>query len=740
MATGSDQSGRTVIKGRSSADTTPGAPTLVHGVDVDATSLATQNSGSGPILLDAGGTAQITIPGGSFLIDADYVREGPDLLLIGSDGQQVLIRDFFASETPPDLISDSGLRIDGDLAARLAGPESPLQYAQAQDSAVAAQPIGRVETVEGSVTASRVDGSTVTLDVGAAIFEGDVLETADGAAIGIVFLDDSTFSLDEGARMVIDELVFDPSSEEGSSAFSIVQGAFSFVSGKIASSGPDSMVVTTPVATIGVRGTAAAGVAAAEGQLNTITLLSEEGGVVGEISVTNSTGTVVLNVANASVSVSSFFTNPSEPIILTNDQVNQLFGNVLSTLPPPPDGGGGVDVGAVAPGQAGNGDNGTNGDDQTGDDSDTNNDPDSDTGDGDADSADGDGEPGPGETGDADETAPGDVEPAAGDAGDGGDVDGPNPFDADGGGPQSDTVEGDVLDGEGEGGALVSVEADFLDSEGDAGDGDGGSDVTVADVPALDTAAEAPFLELEQAAGAEDNPIALTINPTLRDLDGSEFLTVTIDDIPPGSTLAVAGQVVAIEDGRAALLPADLSELTLTPPTNFSGSIDLEITATSTESNSGATADTIDTLTVVVAPVADTPALAVAPIVGNEDTQIDFTGLSSSLTDTDGSETLSVTISTIPTDAKIFDDLGVELTVSNNAVTITDPARLGALDQFSIQPPPDDDTDFTLTVTSTSTEGANNDQASIQQTFDITVNAVAGHARVSRAGGAAGHQ
>ena len=125
--------------------------------------------------------------------------------------------------------------------------------------------------------------------------------------------------------------------------------------------------------------------------------------------------------------------------------------------------------------------------------------------------------------------------------------------------------------------------------------------------------------------------------------------------------------------------------------------------------------------------VADTPNLVapVVPIVGNEDTQIDFTGLSSSLTDTDGSETLSVTISTIPTNAKIFDDLGVELTVSNKAVTITDPARLAALGQFSIKPPPDDDADFTLTVTSTSTEGANGDQASIQQTFDVTVIAVA---------------
>lgn len=106
-----------------------------QGVAVGVSSLAAQDPGVAPIVLDASGAAQITVPGGAFLVSADYVREGPDLLLIGSDGQQVLIRDFFANETPPDLISDSGLRVNGDLATRLAGPESPLQYAQAQDSA-----------------------------------------------------------------------------------------------------------------------------------------------------------------------------------------------------------------------------------------------------------------------------------------------------------------------------------------------------------------------------------------------------------------------------------------------------------------------------------------------------------------------------------------------------------------------------------------------------------------------------
>ena len=162
----------------------------------DPDALPAESAAPHTLVLDANGAGQLTIPGGTFLLHADYVREGPDLLLIGADGQRILIRDFFANEFPADLISDTALRIDADLAARLAGPVAPGEFAQAED-APAAQPIGRVETLQGTVTASRVDGSTVTLEVGAPIFEGDVLETAEGAAIGIVFLDDSTFSLDE---------------------------------------------------------------------------------------------------------------------------------------------------------------------------------------------------------------------------------------------------------------------------------------------------------------------------------------------------------------------------------------------------------------------------------------------------------------------------------------------------------------------------------------------------------------
>ena len=273
--------------------------------------VATPDAGGSPALaLDASGATQLVVPGGTFLVSAEYVREGGDLLLIGADGHQVLIRDFFVGEVPSDLISDTGLRISGDLAERLAGSETPGQFAQAQTGA-AAQPIGRVETLEGSVSAARVDGTQATLEVGSPIFEGDVLETGDSSTVGVIFVDDSTFALDENGRMVIDELVFDPAAAEGTSAFSVVQGAFTFVSGQIASSGPDNMVVTTPVGTIGVRGTVVGGVSGPEGTLNTVTLLSD-----GEISVANATGTTTLNLgAGQTLQVQSYFTDPGQPII-----------------------------------------------------------------------------------------------------------------------------------------------------------------------------------------------------------------------------------------------------------------------------------------------------------------------------------------------------------------------------------------------------------------------------------------
>ncbi len=292
-------------------------------------------------VLEADSGGHLTIPGESWLLKADFAPQGSDLLLTGPDGAQVLIRDFFNLYTPPDLITETGAMIPADLAVKLAGPAAPGQFALLENGpfaelAQAAESIGRVEATDGLVEAIRVDGTKVALSKGDDVFQGDTLVTAKGAAIGITFVDDTTFSLGEEGRMVIDEMVYDPGTQEGQFSANLVQGVFSFVSGQIAKTGPEAMTVTTPVATIGIRGTKVAGRAAQEGSDNTISLLPEVNPdgtqTVGELSVTNQGGTVTLNAVGATVQMTSAFQAPPPPVVFSPQQIQQNFGSTLTTL------------------------------------------------------------------------------------------------------------------------------------------------------------------------------------------------------------------------------------------------------------------------------------------------------------------------------------------------------------------------------------------------------------------------
>ena len=179
------------------------------------------------------------------LLTADFGRQGTDLVLVGDDGETIIVRDYFSTDSPPTRLTASGARITGDLAGKLAGPADPTQVAQAGAGGAAAA-IGRVDTADGAITITRANGDEVDGTVGTPIFQGDVVETKVGGSLGIVFADETTFSLGESGRMVIDEMVYDPAGESGSASLSVVQGVFAFVSGKIAKTGIDAMTVSTP--------------------------------------------------------------------------------------------------------------------------------------------------------------------------------------------------------------------------------------------------------------------------------------------------------------------------------------------------------------------------------------------------------------------------------------------------------------------------------------------------------------
>ena len=274
----------------------------------------------------------INIPGDSWLLTAEFVRQGHDLILVGADGKEILLKDYYIN--PQDLITDTGAIIQAELAMNLAGPLAPGQYAstelpQGQES------IGRIDAVEGMVEAIRVSGIRVELKSGDDVFQGDVIVTKDKGSVGITFVDDTIFSLGENGRMVLDEMIYDPTEQTGKFGLNLVQGVFSFVSGNIAKTGVDSMTVTTPVASIGIRGTKVVGQAAQEGSVNTLSLLPENINgmqIIGEVTVSNQAGSSVLNTMGATLSVSSSFQAPPPPVQMSQDQIQQKFGAALTTL------------------------------------------------------------------------------------------------------------------------------------------------------------------------------------------------------------------------------------------------------------------------------------------------------------------------------------------------------------------------------------------------------------------------
>ncbi|MDK9721251.1 MAG: FecR domain-containing protein [Rhodospirillales bacterium] len=278
------------------------------------------------IIIEAKPGQPVVVPASGLLEGADYVRSGPDLILIGEDGTRIVVRDYFATDDPSDLIGDNGAIIDGDLAGRLAGSMAPGDYAQAK-AGLAGQSIGRADTLSGSVQVVHADGTRGALHKGDAVFQGDILQTPKGASVGLVFMDGTTLALGGNGRLVLDQMVYDPSTHTGKSAFSLVQGTFSFVSGEIAKSAPDAASLKTPVATIGIRGTMVAGGYTPETGLTTA-LLQETGGT-GEITITNSAGTQVLNQPSTALLTVNFFTPPSNVISVNNNQITNSYSEVL---------------------------------------------------------------------------------------------------------------------------------------------------------------------------------------------------------------------------------------------------------------------------------------------------------------------------------------------------------------------------------------------------------------------------
>ncbi|QEX18958.1 hypothetical protein FRZ44_42700 [Hypericibacter terrae] len=266
------------------------------------------------------------------LLHADFVHLGDDLVVHLANGETVLIQHYFSAAQPVELVSFDGALVPGWLVGLLSAPSVPTQLAQGTETSGLGDPIGEVHAITGSATVTHPNGVTGPLAVGSPIYLNDIVETGDGSAINIQFVDKTTFALADNGRIAIDKLIYDPAGSDNGLGISVVTGAFVFITGAIAPASGDGMVITTPAGSIGIRGTTGGGDVTPEGAVKAW-VVQDNDPEQESITFTDNTGhSYKLSEAGSTID----FTSPNSPPSLSvqpGDTLLKSVGTIQSVVP-----------------------------------------------------------------------------------------------------------------------------------------------------------------------------------------------------------------------------------------------------------------------------------------------------------------------------------------------------------------------------------------------------------------------
>src|SRR4051794_34342711 len=233
----------------------------------------------------------VTIPDAHLLFAGDYERSGSDLI-VSDHLHRVVVPNYFHADKRPTLVSPEGAPLDPKFIDALTGH---VQYAQAAPTAAAGKVVGHVVKMTGSASIVR-NGVTITVNTGDVIYQNDVVQTGSGSTLGLVMIDGTTFNLTANARLMLNDLTYDATSTSNTALFTLVQGAANFVAGQVAKTG--DMKVGTPVATMGIRGTAVIlDISAVDGKVS-ISVIDQRDGQVHAVEVRNSRGDLIGTVTS----------------------------------------------------------------------------------------------------------------------------------------------------------------------------------------------------------------------------------------------------------------------------------------------------------------------------------------------------------------------------------------------------------------------------------------------------------
>jgi len=166
-------------------------------------------------------------------------------------------------------------------------PATPAADAQAPE-----EPVGNVATVTGKASVIRND-KTTPLKVKDDIYLNDIVQTGANSALGITFVDATTFNLKANTKITIDNYVYEDGGKSNAAIFDVAKGTAAFVAAAVAKTG--DMKITTPTATLGIRGTTGLvevpeGAAANNPNNVAVKLYPDADGRVGQIEVNDRAG------------------------------------------------------------------------------------------------------------------------------------------------------------------------------------------------------------------------------------------------------------------------------------------------------------------------------------------------------------------------------------------------------------------------------------------------------------------
>jgi hypothetical protein len=189
----------------------------------------------------------------------------------------------------------------------------------ASERIAAQEAIGTVSRIQGEASETR-GNTTRPLGLNASLILNETVSTGAAARLEVTFKDNTRLTLGENTKLTLYRYVFDPAAGRRTIRFRVV-GAFRIVSGQVSKLARSDIVVTTPVATIGVRGTEFWAGPIDDQALGVLL-------VEGAVRVSNRAGVRILNRAGQGTNIARPGAAPGRVTSWPQDKVNRALATV----------------------------------------------------------------------------------------------------------------------------------------------------------------------------------------------------------------------------------------------------------------------------------------------------------------------------------------------------------------------------------------------------------------------------